>query len=333
MQSEPQCVPCVIKQCERLVYALRPDDKESETTERILSQIRHHALENAAQLTLQDPPSKFTSQVLVKVYELLNTDDPYVTIKKTQNETGKKIYGLVQKEVNKSPDPIHYAIKYAACGNIIDVGPAEIYSSHDPKIPLPDEINTMAMQSLVVDDYKIFKEKFRSAEQILYILDNSGEIFLDKLLIEKLKGPEITMVVKSLAILNDATKQDAIFAGLDGLGKIITVNPAPFDKANGDYSLNSQRDISQLDKRCGVNKHDKNCRYLGVDFSCTTDEFNEAFDTADIVIAKGHANFESLVNCERDCFFILMAKCPVVAQKLGVNIKDRVFYYSPTKGD
>jgi len=303
MQTDPQCIPCVIKQCERLVYVLRASDSMAEETGRILTQIRHHALEIASQLTLQDPPSKFTSQVLAKVYELLDTEDPYASVKKTQNESGKKIYGFVQKEVVKSPDPIHTAIKFAACGNIIDVGPAEIYSSHDPRVPILDEINKMVTLPLVIDDYKIFKEKFRSAEQILYILDNSGEIFLDKLLIEKLKGPEITMVVKASAILNDAMKQDAIFAGLDSLGKIITVNK------------------------------NNSCRYLGVDFSCVSDEFNEAFDSADIVIAKGHANFESLIDCERDCFFILMAKCPVVAQKLGVNIKDRVFYYSSIKGD
>lgn len=303
MQSEPQCVPCVIKQCERLVSALRPNDKSSEETNQIISQIRHHALEIASQLTLQDPPSKFTSQVLARIYALLNTDDPYESVKKAQNELGKKIYTLVSKEVLKSPDPIHTAIRYAACGNIIDVGPAEIYSSRNPKLPILDEINTMANSPLVIDDYKIFKEKFRSAEQILYILDNSGEIYLDKLLIEKLKGPKITMVVKSSAILNDAMRSDAISAGLDSLGKIISVNKS------------------------------KNYRYLGVDFSCTSDEFNEAFDGADIVIAKGHANFESLIDCERDCFFILTAKCPVVAQKLGVNIKDRVFYYSSIKGD
>jgi len=303
MQTDPQCIPCVIKQCERLVYVMRASDSMAEETGRILSQIRHHALEIASQITLQDPPSKFTSHVLARVYALLHTDDPYESVKKAQNELGKKIYTLVSKEVLKSPDPIHTAIRYAACGNIIDVGPAEIYSSHDPKVPILDEINTMANAPLVIDDYKIFKEKFRSAEQILYILDNSGEIYLDKLLIEKLKGPEITMVVKSSAILNDAMRSDAISAGLDSLGKTITVNK------------------------------NNSCRYLGVDFSCVSDEFNEAFDSADIVIAKGHANFESLIDCERDCFFILMAKCPVVAQKLGVNIKDRVFYYSSIKGD
>lgn len=303
MNSDPMCVPCVIKQCEQLILTLHPADKNSKEVENIISQIRHQVLDLTTQLTLDDPPSKFTSQVLAKVYELLKTDDPYDTIKPQQNEIGKKIYNLALPKLLKAIDPIHLAIKYAASGNIIDVGPAEIYSSHNPKIPLLDEINKLVETPLAIDDYKIFKEKLRSAERILYILDNTGEIYLDKLLIERLKGPEITLVVKSSPILNDATNIDAISAGLGAFGKIICLNK------------------------------DKNSRYLGVDFSCVSDEFSELFETADVVIAKGHANFESLVDSERDCFFILMAKCPVVAQRLGVNIKDRVFYYSPIKGD
>jgi len=283
------------------VYALRPNDNNSKQTEQLLSQIRHNALENATRLTLQDPPSRFTSQVLTKVYELLNTNDPYEAVKREENEIGKKIYNIVHKEISKSPDPIHQAIKYAASGNIIDVGPAQIYTAYDPSQSMIDEISRLIAQPLALDDYNIFKEKFRSAERILYILDNSGEIFLDKLFIEKLKGPEITMVIKASPILNDASMTDAVSAGLDSLGRVITVNK------------------------------DRKSRFLGVDFEFSSDEFNQAFENADIVIAKGHANFESLVDSERDCFFILMAKCPVVANKLSVKIKDRVFKYKPPK--
>ncbi|MBS4016520.1 MAG: DUF89 family protein [Candidatus Latescibacteria bacterium] len=295
------CVPCVIKQCERIVRALLTTGTPPIT--QLVSQIRNHALNMAAQLSLDDPPSKYTSQVLEKVYELLQADDPYQKIKLEQNETGKKIYHHFAKEIARAADPIHFAIRFAASGNIIDVGPSEIYSAHSAATPYFEEINKMVNQPLKIDNYKIFQEKFRSAENILYILDNAGEIYLDKLLIERLKGPAITLVVKAQPILNDALIVDALEAGLNNFGKIITVNPK--------------------------NKP----RYLGVDFSCLTDEFMQAFESADMVIAKGHANFESLVDCERDCFFILMAKCPVVARKLGVEIKDRVLYYSANKGD
>ncbi|MCX7785441.1 MAG: ARMT1-like domain-containing protein [candidate division WOR-3 bacterium] len=310
MQSEPQCIPCVLKQCERVVEVVWANDSFRQQLqanyaekEQLLSQIRHQALEITSRLSLQDPPSKFTSQVLKEIYQVLNLNDPFEFIKKAQNDLGRNIYPVALKEIKNSPDPLHLAISFSACGNIIDVGPADIYSVHNQNISLIEEICSLAQQRFAIDDYKIFKEKFRTAENILYILDNAGEIYLDKLLLERLKGPELIIAVKTAPILNDALKNDAVVAGLDGIGKIITVT------------------------------EDKNCRFLGVDFSCTSEVFNAIFDSADMVIAKGHANFESLVDCERDCFFILMAKCPVVAQKLGVKIKDRVLYYSPIKSD
>ncbi len=301
MNSEAMCVPCVIKQCERIVQAIKTDD--ATVISPIVSEIRRYALDIASQLSLDDPPSKYTSQVLARVYALLQTDDPYLKIKQEQNETGKKIYHHFIKQVGKLSDPIHAAIKFTASANIIDVGPAEIYSAHSAQLSYFDEIANLISQPLKIDNYKIFQEKFRSAKSILYILDNAGEIFLDRMLIERLKGVSVTTVVKAHPILNDATLTDAHQAGLHELSNIITVNTV------------------------------KQSRYLGVDFSGVSDQFNQAFEAADIVIAKGHANFESLVDTERDCFFILMAKCPVVARKLGVEIKDRVFYYSPNKGD
>lgn len=301
MNSEAMCVPCVIKQCERLAQAVIPaDDLQAG---RIIAEIRHYALDIASQLSLDDPPSKYTSRVLDKMYRLLKTDDPYQTIKHEQNEIGKKIYRHFTKETARLADPIHTAIKYAASGNIIDIGPSEIYSTHNPNVSYLDEINRTIETPLKIDDYKKFQEKFRSTKSILYILDNAGEIYLDKLLAERLKGPQLTFVVKARPILNDAMIGDAHKAGLNLLGNIITVSlPDHY-------------------------------RYLGVDFAYTTSEFARVFESADIVIAKGHANFESLLDVERDCFFILMAKCPVVARKLGVEIKDKVFYYSPNKGD
>ncbi len=302
MNSEPMCVPCVIKQSERLVKVLTANNDDCKTDE-MLSKIRHHALDIAAELSLDDPPSKYTSVVLDKVYDLLGIDDPYLKTKREQNEIGKKLSEYFNKELHRSTDPIHDAIKIAALGNLIDVGPSVIYTLLKPENSYADEIKAMLQIPLKIDDYKVFKEKLRSAKSILYILDNSGEIYFDKLLIERLKGIEITIAVKARPILNDATITDARESGLDNFGNIITVN-----------KLNHYR-------------------HLGVDFECVSDEFRYAFDNADIVIAKGHANFESLVDNERDCFFILMAKCPVVARKLNVAIKDRVFYYSPNQGD
>ncbi len=78
-------------------------------------------------------------------------------------------------------------------------------------------------------------------------------------------------------------------------------------------------------------------RFLGINFNECTEDFRQAYEEADIILAKGHANFESLVDDSRDTFLMLVAKCPVVANKLSeltgkkLNVGDPVFYYSPIK--
>jgi uncharacterized protein with ATP-grasp and redox domains len=101
--------------------------------------------------------------------------------------------------------------------------------------------------------------------------------------------------VKGGPILNDVTMKDAQDSGLDTLGKLVST---------GSDCLGISRD------------------------SCSA-EFLELLDGVDIVVAKGHANFETLDQWGRDIFFLLKAKCEVVARELGVDVGDTVFVRGP----
>lgn len=161
--------------------------------------------------------------------------------------------------------------------------------------------NALSILNFKIDHYKKFKEKLRQSQTILYILDNAGEIEFDKLLAAELSSLDITFVVKEKPILNDITLADADEIELKRLGRVISTGSG----------------------------------FLGVNFSQGTKEFLDAYEKSDIIIAKGHANFESLVDGERDCFFILKIKCPVVGNKISelsgkkIDVGDSVFYYYP----
>jgi hypothetical protein len=49
-------------------------------------------------------------------------------------------------------------------------------------------------------------------------------------------------------------------------------------------------------------------------------EFINHFQKADTVIAKGQGNYESLSDENKNIFFLLKVKCPVVANHLEVNV-------------
>ena len=286
MKSEALCIPCVIKQCQRITALASNDDN-------LLIKVTKQALTTIPNLSLEEPPNLFTSRIIFQAYELLGNHDPFSAAKRHQAELGKRAANLTKTKIDKSSDPLHRAIFYATLGNVIDSGPQATF----------DLEQALSRTHFAHDDYQHFKEKLASASTILYILDNAGEIYFDKLLVEKLSAWKVTMAVKSGPILNDVTEQEAKEAELDKLGQIVKTGS----------------------------------RFLGINFAKCTEEFRKAYLEADIVLAKGHANFESLVDEERDVFFMLIAKCPVVANKLSeitskkLNVGDIVFYYSPIK--
>jgi len=278
MRSEAHCIPCVIRQAQRIVLFAQGSEED-------FANVTKLAMELVGNLSLADPPSIFTSYIIKEVYKYLKNPDPFLELKKEMNKIGRKKASEAKILIEKEKDRIYTAIKYAACGNIIDIGPQDNFD-------LEATLKNLAFKK---DDYKIFKEKLKGASKILYLLDNAGEIYFDRLLLEQLSFLKLVIVVKSEPILNDVTLKDAKEAELDKLGEVIETGSG----------------------------------FLGINFEKVSEEFLRNYEEADIIIAKGHANYESLVDRERDAFFILKAKCPVVAKSLGVEIGDSVFYYYP----
>lgn len=137
-------------------------------------------------------------------------------------------------------------------------------------------------------DIERFRERLKSARTMLIISDNAGETVFDKVLIEELLDLDITYAVRSGPIINDATIEDAELAGLGRQVRLISTG----------------------------------CDAPGVIRAECNSEFINVLDKADIVISKGQGNYETLSEEKREIFFLLKAKCPVIASDLGVNAGD-----------
>lgn len=151
---------------------------------------------------------------------------------------------------------------------------------------LGDSISRVLRQPLAIDDTGRLRSQLAIAGEVLYLGDNSGEAVFDRLLIETLDLP-VTYVVKGSPTINDVTRQEAIEAGLDRVAKIVD---------NGSDAPGT------LLEQCSP-------------------EFRERFESAEVIIAKGQGNFESLSHVEAPVFFLLQAKCNVIADELGVGEK------------
>ncbi|MBN1777739.1 MAG: DUF89 family protein [Clostridiales bacterium] len=145
-----------------------------------------------------------------------------------------------------------------------------------------------------VCDIDALEEQLKTAKTLLVIGDNTGETVFDGLLLSQFPDLKITYAVRDEPVLNDATVDDAVASGLDRYADILSTG----------------------------------CDVPGVLLEECSDEFLTIFHGADIVICKGQGNYETLSECPRGIYYLLKAKCPVMARVLGVELNDFVFKYS-----
>lgn len=155
------------------------------------------------------------------------------------------------------------------------------------EIEIEKTIERVLAKGLSIDHYERFKEAVTSAETVFFLGDNAGEIVFDKVLLKGLEGKEITYFVKGGPKLNDAMEEDARSVGIDKIANIDIVS-------NGEPNNGPKRDSK---------------------------EFIERMRAVDLVISKGQGNYEALSGTA-NIFFLLIAKCPVIAEDLGVDVGD-----------
>ena len=227
---------------------------------------------------------------LVKeVYKILNasleTEDPYAQIKSYFNRELMKFSNEFQNMVDSAEDSYRKALKLAVVGNIIDFG-----MLHDiSKEMVFKEIDEMENKNFDIDDSLKLYNKLKNSGNLLYLGDNCGEIVFDGVFIKFLKKEfpnlKITFGVRGKAVMNDITLVDAHEVGLDKEVKLIS---------NGSGAPGTILD--------DVSK-----------------EFRDNFFDADVIIAKGQGNYESLSEVDRDdVYFMFMAKCSLVAKEMKV---------------
>ena len=155
----------------------------------------------------------------------------------------------------------------------------------DQDYDLWNEVKRVLALSFAIDDRRVFREALVGADCALYLADNAGETVFDRVLIEALDLP-VVYAVKGGPILNDATREDALAAYLDRVAEVVTTG------TDSPGTILSR---------------------------CST-EFRRLYDAADLVIAKGQANYETLSEEGPKVFFLLQAKCPVIARDVGVPV-------------
>jgi uncharacterized protein with ATP-grasp and redox domains len=246
--------------------------KQEKALKAVLSELGKTSIKNRI-------PPQIARKVHRIVRKVTKNNDPYKKVKDRYNRKALKMFPSLKQKVAGSKDRLLTATKLAIAGNIIDFGPSS-------KFDLEKTIEEVLVQDFAIDHFDRFRKVLQKSERVVYLGDNAGEIVFDRILLEELKDKEITFVVKGGPIINDATVEDAKFAGINKIAKIKTVS-------NGEPGTGPKRNSK---------------------------EFINLLKSADVVISKGQGNYEALSEVNADIFFLLKVKCPTIARDIGVKI-------------
>jgi uncharacterized protein with ATP-grasp and redox domains len=226
------------------------------------------------QASLDEVPAR-TTTIIHRMLREGTGIDPYRAVKDTYNRIALARMPQLKAMVSGYDDILEGAVRIAIAGNVIDFG---IYE----RIDLDRSIEDSFRLPLPSADYCAFSREVQNARRILYLCDNAGEIVFDRVLLEILHamGKDVTAAVKGFPVINDATLDDAAAAGLSEYATVID---------------NGNDGIGTLLEACSA-------------------RFLEAYGSADVIISKGQANYETLVGEKNErIFFLFKVKCPVVA--------------------
>ena len=212
-------------------------------------------------------------------------------LKKGYNAMLMKKESEIREKIDKAADPLALALRFSQIGNYIDFG--ALGSVDDVK--LQEFLEQAETVPLSETTYKAFSENLQTAKKLVFLTDNCGEIVLDKLLLEVIgktaPQAEVTIIVRGEPVLNDATMEDALQVNLTSCGKVIP---------NG-------------------------TNIAGTYIPWLSAEAKQAMEEADLLIAKGQGNFESLHGCGLNLYYLFLCKCQWFMERFGLPQFSGVF--------
>lgn len=238
---------------------------------------------------IAEAPTSDSAPVIVNKIKKLQKDmfgieKDFGEIKKHYNQVMLEKEPEIRSHIKDVEDRLKAALQYAMIGNYIDFG-AQIQVSEQ-------KLESMLQDAAAIKiDERIYTRllgDLEKAQKLVYLTDNCGEIVMDKQLIQTLKEVypkiEITAVVRGYPVVNDATLEDAGQVGLTECVKVI---------GNG----------TDIGGTC-LEKLDP------VAYT--------ALQEADVILAKGQGNFETLQQCGLNIYYIFLCKCEMFSKKFDV---------------
>jgi len=276
VRLKPECINCIVN---KHLTAYPEGISETEKTDYMQSVLR---------IVSQASKDNSAPVIVGKIYdlqrEMFGMEKDFTEIKKYYNAEMLKRFDSFEQEIQNAKDSFRAAVQYAMTGNYIDFGAMKTVDE--------EKLNELLFQAKNISfdetEYQKLKSEVLTKKKLVYLTDNCGEIVFDKLLIKMIRkmnpNIQITVLVRGLPVLNDATMDDAVQVGLTEIVDVM---------GNGS----------------GI---------AGTCLESISPEALQKIEEADFVISKGQGNFETLQECGKNIYYLFLCKCIMFANRFQV---------------
>lgn len=189
---------------------------------------------------------------------------------------------MIRKRVTESKDPVLAGLQFAILGNYLDFSALQGQVSFEKLEEMLDKALEMELDEQV---YAYFCRDLRRGGKLVYLTDNAGEIGFDRVLAEAIAAAysdiAITFCVRGAIAQNDATREDAAAVG---------ISFPVIDNGN---------------------------RVAGTQLDMLSEEAAAALSDADVILAKGMANAETMLGCGYNVYYAFLVKCQRFVTRFG----------------
>jgi len=286
MKTYLECIPCFFNQCIQI-------GKKAGLSEVAQKNLIDKIALTIPEITATMTPPEIAGIILEEVRKEIQVDDPYQLEKEESSKLVKTLVPEIEALIQEADQPLLMAVELAIAGNILDYGAKNSFNIHEELAKLINREEKQIAQGFTeFFKFDSFKSQIETAARILYIGDNVGEHYFDAQLIKQIAkinpDAQIHYATRGAPALNDVQVDDALDAKINEFATVIS----------------------------------SGSKLPGTVLSQCTIEFIATFSKADLIISKGQGNYETLSSAKGKIFFLLMAKCPVIANDIGCNLRD-----------
>lgn len=286
MRLSAMCIRCLIERQEEKVRQITDENKKAAYLKEVASIIASSPEDASAPFLVS------RINIIYKKYfgETQNFEEEKAEYNKLMLELEENMEQDIRTG-NNPEEVLKNAVNYARTANYIDFGTG----NQVEKKELLNLLKEAKREALDKKTFLKFSRDLKEAKELVYLTDNCGEIVADKLLIKIIREQypqiKVTVIVRGIPVINDATREDAVMVGLSDMVDVI-------DNGNG---------------------------VAGTQLTMLSDKARHALGRADLIISKGQGNFETIYDCGLNIYYLFLCKCQWFTKRFGMEKLKGVF--------